>query len=155
MRLAAAALLVVLSACDTIAEGPQIVRYSGPPITEADAVETDGYGGPRLWSVDWIGLFSGTTVTIRRTLLCGDECGQTTQFRFTEEGDGGLPTSIEGSIILSTWPPDNVSSSPLLIDRVEIQDWGPEIYSGIVYAGSGRLAQPVPFWSDDVSVAVE
>lgn len=146
-----AALAVAVAGCDSIGDDTVFVSYTGPEITEADALVDDG--------ID----LRGWTVERRRDLLvlarfefCGDECGRTLALHFEGERDG-LPTSVYAEIARQELLPERYFEEDLAIDRVEIQDWGPTVYSGIAYPVPADAASTVPivFWADNVAVGVD
>jgi len=142
-------LALAVGACDTNADG-QIVRYTGPAITEADATVVDPMlGTPRGWS----GLRIGDEVVLYREALCGDECNHTLKLRF--EGRGALPSDAEATLTRQEYTPERLEEQRLAIGRVEIQDWGPEVYSGVVYPVPQDEAFQIPivFWADDLPAA--
>ena len=164
MRIAALALLLLpLAACDSGRDDAVIVAYTGPEITEADALVPNPPLGSAGWSGVGIDALNGTFVTLHRDVLCGDECRQTVRFEFADaprpDADG-LPESVSGLFEMEMANPDGFAANALRIARVEIQDWGPEIYSGVVYLDSGNApnidpAPPTVFWTDDVSFVTE
>lgn len=158
-----ALLLLTLTACDTVGTDAVIVRYTGPAITEADALVPN----PPLGTAGWEGLVflgrTGTSVSVDRQTLCGDECSQTLRFTFQDMppvDSDALPEAARGVIEIVSGTPDGYETQEVGIGRVEIQDWGPEVYSGVVYP-AGPFAPnvdpppPTVFWADDLSFAVE
>jgi hypothetical protein len=139
-----------LAACDLIGDGVEIVRYTGPTITEADATVTDPMlGTPRGWS----GLRVGDEVVLYRETLCGDECNQRIELRF--EGRGALPSDAEATFTQSEYLPERFEERGLEIARIEVQDWGPEVFSGVVHLEpvDEVLQVPIVFWADDLPFA--
>lgn len=156
MRTAALALLLLpLAACDSGRDDAVIVAYSGPEITEADALVEDIPGRFESWSADVVSTRERRTVAIGIGFLCGDECNRRIALRF--EGRGDLPESVAGTITTSEFLPERFEEARIDIDRVEIQDWGPEVYSGVVYPASRPEAfvPPLVFWTDERTVAAE
>lgn len=151
--------LVTFSACDTGLADVDIGRYRGERLTEADAMVPNG----PLGSAGWDGLVAttraGRSVLLERRTRCSDECSQTVRLQF-EGGDvGGLPQSATGVMEQRASLPDRFESTPFEIDRVEIQDWGPEVYSGVVYTAASQAptvdAMPLVFWADHLPQASE
>ncbi len=155
MRLLLLVLAVVVSACDTADDDGPIVRYTGPAITEADATVPNDPFGPAGWTGTVFSYEAGRSVSVSRSVLCGDECNWTTTLRF--EGRGALPTSVEGTVLVRTATPESFEEMDLEIDRVEIQDWGPDAYSGIVYLVSRPDidTRPIVFWADELAFATD
>ena len=155
-----ALLLLTLTACDTVGTDAVIVRYTGPAITEADAAVPN----PPLGAAGWEGSGflgrTGTSVSVDQRTLCGDECSQTVRFTFQTAHENTLPQSVRGRVEIVSSNPDGYETQEVGIGRVEIQDWGPEVYSGVVYP-AGPFAPnvdpppPTVFWADDLSFAVE
>ena len=154
--------LLAVSACDTTTDagGTEIVAYSGTPITRADASVPNPPLSPAEWEA---GAFLGRaafSVFVRRATLCGDECSRTVRLTFTTphsvEADG-LPESVAGVVEVQSYLPESFTTTELAISRVEIQDWGPEVYSGVVYATpqAGVNTAPMVFWAESRGTAVE
>lgn len=158
MRALLPALLVVaLAACDTVGDADnEIVRYTGPEITEADATAVDETGQPRRWSAAVLHGWTSTTVTLTQSVLCGDECKRTVSLRF-DDGDGTLPASVEGTVRVQNFLPSSTQETEIEVARVEIQDWGPTVYSGILYPVPEVAAStaPIVFWTDEIVSAAE
>lgn len=142
MRTLLLALTLLLAACDTAGDGARVVRYSGPEITEADATVPNPPFGPAGWRGTGA---TGTDphVSLSRTTLCGDECGRTLTLRFEGSASDGLPTSVEGRVVVQQYNPEGRTETALPIRRAEIQSWGPEVYSGVAYPEDGG---PLVFW---------
>jgi len=158
-RAALPLLVLALAACDTNAGADgQIVRYTGPAITEANALVVDDMGLTQRWSADVVATPNGPSVFVSRTVLCGDECGRTITLRF--RGGGALPASADGVVRQQEYTPERLEVAQLDIARVEIQDWGPEVYSGVAYPVTSNApnidpAPPLVFWTDDIGFAQE
>ena len=136
-------LALVLAACDTVdGDSAPITAYEGPEITEADAT-TDGMLGPRGWSAE----IRDAAVVLSQSVLCGDECNQTITLRFEGERNG-LPLAIEAEVVQQDYLPERRVEDDVEVARVEIQDWGPEVYSGILYPvpQEGASTAPIVFW---------
>ncbi len=150
-------LAVALAGCDSVGDDDLVTRYSGPVITEADATVPN----PPLGPAGWVGIngafYTERVVTLRRSTLCGDECAQTVELQFSNGHDTDLPETVRGRVIVEQGNPDGYSETALPIVRVEVQDWGPEVYSGIAYPETteDRDVAPLVFWADDLPVAVE
>ena len=141
--LSLALLALLLAACDTADdESALITAYDGPEITEADAA-TEGMLGPRGWSAET----RGAAVTLSQSVLCGDECNRTVDLQFEGERNG-LPLTIEAEVVQQEYLPERRIENDVEVARVEIQDWGPEVYSGIVYPvpQEGASTAPIVFW---------
>lgn len=155
------AFLVLASGCDTESTDTLIVPYTGPVLTEADAVVPNPPFSPARWSGSLFDGRMGQSVLLSRSTQCGDECSRTVRFTFRDAmptQPSGLPESVEGVFERRQGNPDGFESRPLAITRVEIQDWGPEVYSGVVVTPSrdapsadGRIV----FWADELPAAAE
>lgn len=151
-------LAVLLAGCDSAGDpvGPEIVRYTGSAITEADAAVVDETGEPRPWSASVFHMRAGTTVILSQSVLCGDECNRSVELRF-ENGDGALPASVEGTLSVRDLLPESTQETTIEVARLEVQDWGPTVYSGVLYPVPDDAAStaPIVFWTDDVAHAAE
>ncbi len=153
MRLLPLLLLVAVAGCDTAGDS-LIARYNGPEITEADAAVVDPLG-TRGWDATRVETRAGRTVLLTRSALCGDECNRTTTLVF--EGDGDLPESVEVTVTERELMPERRTETRVSVAQVEVQDWGPRVYSGVVHPADqdGAGSEPIVFWADRVAVAVE
>lgn len=145
---------LLLVGCDALGGGGvEIVPYVGDPITEADATVRDDRGEP----VAWLYSRTGDVVSIYRSYLCGDECTVTLTLRF--EGTGDLPTDVAGTLVVRELLPERTEYRVLDIARVEVQDWAPGAYSGVVHVepreGVLELVAPIVFWADDDPSSVD
>lgn len=160
LRLArlAPALALLLTACDTTGDGI-ITRYDGPPLTAADATVPNPPFADARWEGTRFLLRRDRDVFLGRSTLCGDECSRTVTLRFEEALSaraGDLPLSVEAAVDVSQGNPDGFERTPFTVHRVEIQDWGPEVYSGVAYAsGDGAPSERIVFWAEDLATAVE
>ena len=163
LRLSPALLLLALAACDTARDDGRIVRYEGPAITEADATVPNPPFGPAGWDgLVFIGR-AGISVSVDRTTTCGDECAQTILFSFNDAppadpSPGALPETVTGIVETVQGNPDGSTSAAFAIGRVEIDQWGPDVYSGVVHGASGNpdiVPARIVFWADDLPTAVE
>lgn len=117
---------------------------------------------PPLGSAEWearafLGR-SATFVWISIAMTCGDECARTTEFEFsTPHTAGDSPESVTGTFEVQQYLPERFESTRIEIERVEIQDWGPEVYSGIVYPAPRGTTPTIPyaFWAESSGTAVE
>ena len=138
-------LALVLAACDTASgDSALITAYDGPEITLEDGLIDDALG-PRGWWVERDDM----PVILTRTEICGDECGRTLTLRFDGEREG-LPASIDAGLVQQEYLPERRTEDDIEVDRVEIQDWGPRIYSGVVYPSPAEDAfrAPIVFWAE-------
>lgn len=156
--LTASALLgATLAACDSDGtDDAEIVRYDGPAITQADA----SVPNPPFGSAAWMASAPRRgAIDVAVTTLCGDECGRTIRFSFRESTTaeplplpGPLPESVTGTVSVQEYLPERFETAEIEVTRVEIQDWGPEIYSGIVYPavvlGDFSPVVPFVFWAE-------
>ncbi|WP_412069877.1 hypothetical protein [Rubrivirga sp. IMCC43871] len=154
MRTFLLATALVLAACDTTGDD-FISPYTGPEITEADAMVTDPFGFERGWTADVFTSRSEMSIWLEQVTLCGDECSRTVSLRFTSPLNG-LPTAVASVIVQQEFLPERRTEETLSIDRVEIQSWGP-IYSGVAYPTPhpGASTVPIVFWSTATRVASE
>ena len=157
MRVVPLALLAfLLVACDTAgSDSALITSYDGPEITEADAIVTDEIG-PRGWEATVFDTRAGRRISVRRIALCGDECSREVTISFRDEGRA-LPVSVQATVTTREALPERFEETPIDIARVEIQDWGPDVYSGVVSLLPQDRVSPPPivFWSDDVVYLAE
>ena len=145
-------LALALVACDSTEVDPEIVRYTGPPITEADATIPNEPFEPAGWSGAFAEATDGRFVTVQRGTICGDECSERVLFGFEGPAGADLPTSVEGVYELGEYLPKRSETRRIQIARVEIQDWEPDLVSGIVYPVPEDDASTAPyvFWTDDL-----
>ena len=154
--------LLLLVACDTAPAdgGTEIVAYRGAPITRADAAVPDPPLPPAEWEASGFLGRTGSSVFLRVATTCGDECRRTVRFTAYAPHSArpdGLPESMTGVVEVQTYNPEGFESGEIPISRVEIQDWGPEVYSGVVYPAHRGATPTVPyvFWAESQGVAVE
>ena len=150
-------LVVAFAGCDSVGDDGLVTRYSGPEITEADAAVPNPPFGPATWE-GWGFLgYHERLVTVSRTTSCGDECARTVELQFTNGHDTDLPEAVRGWVIVEQGNPDGYSETDLPIRRAEIQDWGPGVFSGVVYPEpiDGASTAPLVFWADGLPAAVE
>lgn len=154
-------LAVAVAACDTTGvDGALITRYDGPRITEADATVPNPPFGPAGWDGSVFWSRTGQSVSVRRVVTCGDECARTLELVFSDAPpivEGALPEAVTGSIEVVSGNPDGYERSVFEIERVQIQDWGPSVYSGVVHIKpyGFEYVEPIVFWADDLPVAAE
>jgi hypothetical protein len=150
-------LTVALAGCDSVGDDDLITRYSGPELTEADATVPNPPFGPAGWQGRGFLGYHERLVTLSRTTSCGDECARTVELQFRNGHDTDLPETARGRVTVEQVNPDGYNEIDLSIRRVEIQDWGPEVFSGVVYPepADGVSADPIVFWADDLPTAVE
>ena len=147
----------LLTACDSNGADPVVVRYAGPEITEADATPPDE--GSAAWSAEVV----GEAVSIVQRTSCGDGCFRAFRLDFSEARPGALPDHVEATarVVQSTasdTSPAGEYTATVEVARVEIQDWGPEVYSGVVlfpHVPYVDAAPPPVFWTDDVTIEAE
>lgn len=145
MRLAVFILAVSLAGCDALGGGDhvEVARYAGPEITEADATVDNPPFGPAPWST----FQDDAIIVLSRVTACGDECARTLRLRF--EGTGDLPTAVDASVTIIEYLPERTAVDYLDLRRVEVQDWGPSVFSGVAYPEPQAHAAtaPIVFWS--------
>lgn len=134
-----ALLAVALAACDSadVAAGTEVVAYAGPALTPADAVDPG--------ADPWTALSVAPGVRLSQSALCGEGCGETVQITLGDRGAGRLPTFVDASIVTKT--ASGTTEAALVLDRVEVQDWGPEVISGVAYPTQEDRA-PIVFWAE-------
>ena len=149
--------LLALVACDSDGTtNTEVVRYAGPAITEAGAAVTDETGQTRRWKARVFDGHAEATVSISRSVTCGDECSRTLTLYFRDRGQGRLPEFVSGTVETVDFFPERREVRSLDVGRVEIQDWQPDLYSGRAIPREGVVdVAALVFWADDVTTAVE
>ncbi|PAP74966.1 hypothetical protein [Rubrivirga marina] len=145
LRLGLLVATLAVAGCDSVGDDALITRYSGPEITEADATVPNPPFGPAGWQASGA---TGTAphVSLSRTTLCGDECSRTLTLRFAGSPRDELPSSVEGRVVVQQYNPEGRTETDLSVRRVEVQDWGPEVYSGVAVVDAGIGVDRVVFW---------
>ncbi len=152
-------LLASLTACDASHDAVevQVSRYIGPTITESDALAPD-ITGPRGWeALVFHGRRSTNTLLLQET-LCGDECSLMLSVDFRDLESDRLPTFLSATLRRQELSPERDTTIALDVDRVEIQDWGPDVYSGHVILREDPpdiVSAPIVFWADEPSISAE
>lgn len=134
-----ALLAPALSACDTSspADTVEVVAYTGPALTEADAVDP----GEQPWKAASL----ARRVTLSQSALCGAGCAETVRLTLDGEGDSELPSFAEAVVTVKTT--SGTDERDLALARVEVQDWGPDVVSGVAYPAASEDRDPIVFWA--------
>lgn len=130
-----ALLAPALAACDAAAPAGavEVASYDGPALTEADVS-----GRP------WTALSIADGVRLSQSTPCGTGCAETVRLTLSDRGGNNLPRFVDAEVVTKTSA--GTASTDLPIDRVEVQDWGPEVISGIAYPADENRA-PIVFWA--------
>ncbi len=151
--------VLTVAGCDLAAtDDTEIADYAGPTLTEADAAVANPPFGPAGWDGYRFAGYTEHVVKLFRTTTCGDECTQTIELRFVGSPNDDRPREVEGRVVVRQYNPEGESETAVPIRRVEIQDWGPGVYSGVAFGAEGNpdvLPVRLVFWADDLPVAVE
>ena len=132
--------LLATSACDSLeTERVTVTAYSGTPLTAEDAIVTDSFGFERAWQ----GERDGDRIALSRIETCGDECAETTELAFRDQGEA-LPDFEGAQLIERQLLPERYTERRLRVERVEVQSWDVE---GVV-SGRVRGERDLVFWYD-------
>ena len=133
------ALVAALAACDSAdsARSPEVVAYAGPALTADDAVDTG--------EDPWTALSVGDDVRLTQSALVGPGRTETVRLTLGDRGADRLPAFVDAAVVTKT--ASGTSEAALALDRVEVQDWGPDVISGVAYPAQEDRAAIV-FWAE-------